>query len=339
MKQRAVKALTDLLGEMGRVKVVDRQVKMKADLPGRTFSLVEFKYGKERWLILVCVRTSGEPRLIAEFAGVMKAMDITWYPVFIAPFISERGRDLCKVLGIGCLDMAGNAFLRVRSVWIDRWGASNIKNERRLQRKLFTEKSTFIMRRMLIDPTRTWTYQGLARESRVSAGEAFKVVRRLADEGFVTRERGKIALANPGSLLDAWRETYRFGDNQMTGYFSLTKDRDARMALLKGLDPESYAITLGAASIVVTAAVRTTDLYIYVRDDPVPIIKALDLEPVESGANTVIVTPPNEGVLFDTQRIDGKTIVSNLQLYLDLYNHAGRGREQAEAIRERLLRV
>jgi len=339
MKKRAVRAVTNLLGELGKVKVVDRRVKMGADLPEKTFSLVDFTYGKKKRTILIWVRPSGEPRLINEFAGILKTMDKDWYPVFVAPFISERGRELCRKLDMGCLDMAGNALLRFDGVWVDRWGAKNEQRERRMQKRLFTEKSTFVMRKMLIDPERTWTFRELAAESRVSTGEAFKVVDRLAREGFVKKDRGAIALSDPRGLLNAWRDIYRFSDNRMTGYFSLLKERDARLARLVDVDPDVYAITLGAAAIIVAPAVRSTDMFIYVPGDPTSIISALDLQDVEFGGNTYLVEPPNEGVLFDTQRVDGKTLVSNIQLYLDLYNHAGRGREQAEAVRERLLEV
>src|SRR4030067_3545083 len=33
------------------------------------------------------------------------------YPVIIAPYVSELGREICKKIGIGFLDLSGNAYL------------------------------------------------------------------------------------------------------------------------------------------------------------------------------------------------------------------------------------
>ena len=63
-------------------------------------------------------------------------------------------------------------------------------------------------------------------------------------------------------------------------------------------------------------------------------IRLLDLQPVESGGNISIYIPYDEGVFHKTQQVKNINIVNNIQLYLDLYNHPARGREQAEFLRK-----
>ena len=68
------------------------------------------------------------------------------------------------------------------------------------------------------------------------------------------------------------------------------------------------------------------------------LVEALKLKPVEFGGNVYLVTPSDEGVLFDAQQVRRLNLVSNLQLYLDLFNYPMRGREQAEHLREKVMR-
>jgi hypothetical protein len=64
----------------------------------------------------------------------------------------------------------------------------------------------------------------------------------------------------------------------------------------------------------------------------------LQLKPTASGANVWVFLPYDEGVYYGEQTIETLSVVSNVQLYLDLVNYQGRGEEQATAIREQLLK-
>src|SRR4030042_1760115 len=41
------------------------------------------------------------------------------YPVLIAPYISELGREICKKIGVGFLDLSGNAYLDFDSFYME----------------------------------------------------------------------------------------------------------------------------------------------------------------------------------------------------------------------------
>jgi hypothetical protein len=66
--------------------------------------------------------------------------------------------------------------------------------------------------------------------------------------------------------------------------------------------------------------------------------RALELKEVPSGANLQILVPYDEGVYYKVQAVDSVNIANPIQIYLDLYNYAGRGREQAEFLREKIIK-
>ena len=47
------------------------------------------------------------------------------YPVIIAPYISELGREICKKTGVGFLDLSGNAYLDFDSFYMEIEGKPN----------------------------------------------------------------------------------------------------------------------------------------------------------------------------------------------------------------------
>ena len=194
---------------------------------------------------------------------------------------------------------------------------------------------------LLNEPKRRWTLSELATTSGVSLGMVHRVMKRLENEGFVDRTtRGSAYLVDQGGLLDAWSDRYQYKDHTIAGYHCSIEDQNDVLGLLRnGVPDQEYALTLGAGVSQVAPLVRSSDVYVYVRDDGKEIIRALDLTPVEFGGNVHLMTPNDTGVFIETQRINGMTVVSNIQLYLDLYRYPMRGKEQAAHLREKILEI
>jgi len=336
--QDAKKALEDVLGELLEIRWVPPSGK-PTNTGWDPDMVLSVKQAGKQYALLVMVRPSGTPGAIAEFAGKAKAWGTAFsgYPVLVAPFVSTRGRELCKELSLGFVDLSGNAYLKFNGILIERWGKESIAREKRVQKHLFSMKSTWVIRRLLSEPERTWKFEELSAEANVSIGQAYKVVNKLVSEGYLEKERGSIRLLKPGELLDAWADAYRFDRQDITGYYCPLKDREMIFRGLKSTD--DYALTLGAAASLVAPFVRSTDVYMYVKKDRDELINALNLKPVEFGGNVYLVKPTDEAVFSDIQIIDRLITVSNIQLYLDLYNYPMRGREQAEHVREQVLGV
>ncbi len=300
------------------------------------------KSGNKKRRLFFEVKTTGEPRVIAQLAAyknLISERDPSVYLILVAPFVSAKGKKLCKDFGIGFVDFQGNAYIRFDNILIDRYGYKSLKHEKRLQKKLFTTKSEWIIRKMLVKPNRTWKTQELANETNVSLGMVYKTTERFEAEGYIEKARGAIRLEKPGELLDAWREKYSYEKQKPTGYYSPIETREELFKRLRELPGSSYALTLGAGASLVAPFVRSTDTHLYINTNFELLKNALSLTPVEFGGNVYIVWPSDGGVFFDTQTIKKVTVVSNLQLYMDLYNYPQRGREQADYLREEKMKI
>lgn len=332
-------AVEELLSRVGELKWIEKTNKDTNGIGNRAGSIANLNVGNKKKKLLFEFRSTGEPRTIAEFAGRLgNRPGGDFYPILVAPFFSDRGRELCERSKIGCVDLSGNAYLEFDGVYISRWGNENKYKVNRKQQNLLSPKSCWVIRCMLESPGKEWTMQELSNYSSVSLAQVYKVLENLDAENYLVKKRGGTRLSDPSGLLDLLSEKYRYDRQEMTGYYSPLKGYDQVFPNLRQLPDVDYAVTLGAAAQTVLPTVRSTDVYIYVRDADV-IKNALELEPVEFGGNVYLITPQEDGVLRHIRTIDGVKVVSNLQLYLDLYSHPRRGREQADAIREKILGV
>ncbi len=59
--------------------------------------------------------------------------------------------------------------------------------------------------------------------------------------------------------------------------------------------------------------------------------QTLDLKELKRGGNFYLIRPYyKNSVFFNNQKVKGYNVVSDLQLYLDLYNFPQRGRDHAQ---------
>ena len=81
-------------------------------------------------------------------------------------------------------------------------------------------------------------------------------------------------------------------------------------------------------------------VHIYLQNEEViSKFEKLNLKRVENGENLVFLIPYyKNSVFYGRQNINNLWVVSDLQLYLDLYHYPLRGREQAEKIYDHKLR-
>jgi hypothetical protein len=66
----------------------------------------------------------------------------------------------------------------------------------------------------------------------------------------------------------------------------------------------------------------------------------LELKAADQGANLVVMLPfYKHSVFYDCREVEGLRVVSDIQLYLDLYGYPVRGREQAEHLYDKRLKM
>ncbi len=287
------------------------------------------------------MKSVGEPRYLAQAIAALQSIrknQRNAYPVVVAPYISPEGGRLCRDAGVGYVDLAGNAYLRFDGILIERTGGKAPRETARQLRRLFAPGSTRVLRVLLENRTAQWTLARLAAEARVSLRTSYLVVNAVVDKGFVEKRRGSISLVAPGALLDLWSENYLWDVSASAAYYTFVRtpaafmDRFAEAARKQGAD---YAFTPHAGASLVAPFVRFTDVHVYLPGDPDPLVKALDLRPVESGGTVYILRPYDEGILYGTREIRRIRVVGDVQLYLDLVKYPARGKEQADVLRER----
>ena len=207
---------------------------------------------------------------------------------------------------------------------------------------LLGDKANTIIRAMLSQPYRKWVARDFEKEFSVGRARAAAVLSIMRKKGFVGGIRsGRLAhsiLQNGKSLLEEWLKFYNFELNKVHLYYSPHGDILPRLKVFFGTKkmPTGYALTLHTGANLITNYVNTPAVYCYLRGEKFNAVsldlrQALDLKELKKGGNFYLIKPYyKNGVFFNNQTIKGYNVVSDLQLYLDLYNFPQRGRDHAE---------
>ena len=262
-------------------------------------------------------------------------------PLIITPFIGPGGKALCRREGVSYVDAVGNVGLFLDGGFIVRDSRESLKQELRGLRSLFAPRASRVVRTLLENQGRSWPFQDLADAAGVSLGQAYKVVQKLTAEEYVEKARQDIRLVSAAGLLERWASAYSvIRDNTVDSRYS---DEPSYRGLLEKLARSAdgtrvgYGFTLFAGASLIAPFVRTPQVHLYVLGDTAEFVRAAGLKPVTSGGNVHLIQPYDEGVLNPVQTIEALNVVGNVQLYLDLVNYPARGKEQADALRQKVL--
>ena len=212
------------------------------------------------------------------------------------------------------------------------------------QKNIFADKATLILRKMLQDPQRKWVVRNFNGPEGVSLGHAQQVLEIMARKGYVERVKkgpdSYTILTYPDKLIKEWSDAYKFEFNFVSTYYTHGKDILKRMKAV--LKDRPYALTLHTGANLSTFYVKTDHVYVYLKmdnwdKDILSIRQQLDLKELVQGGNIHFIKPLYKTSVFtDKQMMEGYSVVSNLQLFLDLYHFQPRGREHAEFLKEQL---
>ena len=211
-------------------------------------------------------------------------------------------------------------------------------------KNIFADKASLVLRKMLKDPERRWVVRDFTGPGGISLGMSQEVLKAMEKKGYIERVKkgpdSYAILTNKEKLISDWVEEYNFDLNVIDTYYSANKNILNKFR--KVLKENQYALTLHTGANLITSFVRTEEIFIYLnlknwKKDILDIRQKLDLKELVRGGNIHLIHPfYKNSVFFNTQKIKGYTVVSNLQLYLDLYNFQPRGREQAEHLKNLL---
>lgn len=257
-------------------------------------------------------------------------------PVFAAPYISLETAALCHRADIGYFDLSGNCEITFGDVYIHIEGKPNLFVRPRSLRSLYQPKAERVLRVLLTGQIRPWRIQALADEAKVSVGQAFKVKELLREREWLTETEHGFLLTNPEDLLDDWAKHTRFSKHQPVLLHSLlgVPAFEAELSRLCRDLHSPCAITSLAAAAHYAPYAAYQQVAAYVSGDIANLRELLDLAPVQTGANVLLLSPYDDGVFYGVQQRQGVSLASPLQTYLDLQSTGGRGREAADVLRQ-----
>jgi len=265
-------------------------------------------------------------------------------PIIIAEYLSPERREQCRDEGVYYLDLSGNVFIKHKSLYIERIGFPNLYPEKRNGRGVFSDKASIILREAFKNIKKQWGVRELARSIGLDPGFVSRMVRELEKRNYIYRKDSKFMFQDTESILKDWVHEYDLKKNKEVRFFCLSKGPGEILEKIRRIKiPEKikYAFGFHAGANLISPYAVYNEVHIYIRDkDNIKwFVKNLELREVEEGANIIFLLPFYKySVFYEIQKREGLNIVSDLQLYLDLYKYPIRGIEQAEHIYESRLK-
>lgn len=326
---------------------------------------LDLREGDRRWTLVCELKSSGEPRFIRGAAlqarelaqrlgaaaprqgGSYPADDVAApaaYPVVMAPFISAASGAICRELGVGYADLAGNCRLAFGGVYVEKSVAANPFLVKREQRSLFAPKSARVLRIMLGVPSREWKVAELAERAGISYGQVSKLRQALLNREWASGRWGGVQLAQPKALLAAWREAYAPMRTARNRYYTLLHGDALQNVIrqvlqapkmdsaLQGKQARHVLLSSYSAARWLAPYARVAGEYFYADSAGEARLKALlRLEPAAKGENIIIDLASDEGVFQeDIEAAPGLHCTGLIQTYLDLAAAGERGGDAAQ---------
>jgi len=342
IEKQAKKSVESVFADIPFVELKESKTNVRIDNKVIDIVLNAIVSGKPAKFILE-VKSQGESRFVRMAVAQIKDYLQNFkdsYGILVAPYFSDTSRQICKEGGIGCIDLAGNAFLSFKNIFIDRSGRPNPFRVSRLSKSIFSPKSSRILRVLLLDPTKRWYVEDLSQEAGISIGLTSRVKQALLSEEWVEEENKKFYPIKPEEALNQWVNNYSYKKNQSFSFYSGLLDEQLEAVIKRECEKRKYryGLALFSGARKVAPFVRFVKFFTYIDGDIEDIARALQFKKVESGANVTLLQPYDEGVFYGLQNINGINIVSDIQLYLDLKSYRGRGEEAAQAIFEQRIK-
>ncbi|MEA1928318.1 MAG: type IV toxin-antitoxin system AbiEi family antitoxin [Candidatus Auribacterota bacterium] len=344
IEEKSKQMLENVFGEIPFIENVEI-TRQEGEEEGLSDFFVSFNKSERRLKLLVEVKSSGQPRFAREVVNQFLRLkeDSRYsgaYPVFMAPYISETSANICKESDVGYLDLAGNAYLSLGSIFISREGRKNPYMSTRALRSIYQPKSSRVVRVLLTNPARYWKFQDLSDEAVVSLGQVANVKKGLKDREWIKEGSRGFRLSDPESLLMDWAKNYSFERNQTFKFYTLEGPDDAenKIAEVCGKINVGYALTAFSAAARIAPAVRYKRVTAYLSGRVNDVAGDANFKRVESGANVVLALPLDEGIFYGATEVNGMKIASPIQVFLDLYGLKARGREAADMVFKQVIK-
>jgi hypothetical protein len=262
-------------------------------------------------------------------------------PLLVVPYMGEVGRRICKDEGISWCDLSGNADITALGLRVLITGHENQFKRRGRRSTPFAPQASRVARQFLIGDRPRYSQKELVERTGLDQGFVSRILRRLEEDGLVTRENRLFESPNRSLLLDAWSEVYDFTKHRiLKGHVAARSSEDLLSAMSDTLERERqvYAATGLAGAWLFTRFASFRLATFYVEEEPSSsLLDELGFREDPKGANVWLVVPNDEGVFTGREEQDGIWCAHPVQVYLDLKFHPERSAEAAERLRETYL--
>lgn len=254
--------------------------------------------------------------------------------LIIAPYLTDRARELIERGGAGYADATGNLRLALRrpAVFIQSSGASS--DPWRTERPLRSLRGAVAGRgvRALCDFRPPYGVRELAARANMLPGTLSRLLAFLEEEALVRRgNRGRVEDVDWPALIRRWTVDYSFSkSNEIQGFLEPRGLAELERKLLASSLRYAVSGSLATRSASPVAPSRLGVVYV----EAIPRAAAeLGLTPTESGTN-VILAEPFDSVVFE-RRWSGQAGLQYAalpQVAVDLMTGPGRSPSEAEAL-------
>lgn len=267
--------------------------------------------------------------------------------LLIADETTAEARQILKDHGVAVVDGLGNAHIELPGLLFHLEGRQPFRRPAvQAPPMRLSGKAGVAAQALLLHQDRAWQVQDLAREAKISAGLAHRVLARLEKEGVIATEGvgpNRVRRVRvPTALLDLWveesveRPTVTLAHMLAQAPQQLVKELGRRL----GGSGIEYALTGAAGANLIApfvTAIPVVDVWVAAEAAPERLCDAARADRVTDGQNVVFLQAKGDTPLVFRKEIKGLWLANHLRLYADLRRDPRRGREQADHLRREVI--
>ena len=267
-----------------------------------------------------------------------------------ASSLSEASRSLLREKNVAYWDQSGSLYLDLpMALYLIDKPAPVPRREGRELKNPYKGSAAQVLHSLLLEPGKPWKVTELAEAAKVSPYTSHQVLDHLEKQLWCTKEgrgpQGVRLLSQPGKLLDAWAANHSLADYQPLRLHRLAKSSQVQKEQLREfLDHQQapWVLTLehGAQAMAPFVTKLPTVVTTIVPESKPWIVAAKEFgyREVHDGENLLLWLVKDQVPFLGSRDHEGLQIASPIQLYIDLFQWPRRGKEQAQHLREKVLK-
>lgn len=275
------------------------------------------------------------PGLLAQLDMARRAVDPQAVPVLVARYLPASVRTRLDELGASYIDATGNMqviFQRPAVFLRDRGADSNPWRPPGRPRGTLRGAPPVRVVRALADFRPPLPVRRLVELSGASTGATYRVLGFLEEQALLTRgPRGVVETVQWRQLLERWALDYGFARDNPVGRYLAPRGLPALLQRLADSDLR-YAVTGSLAAQLWAPEAPPRLASIYIDGNLADAAQALDLRPVDTGANVLLATATSAAVFDRSSSAAGVTYAAPSQVAVDLLGGPGRSPEEGQAL-------